>query len=383
MSISLERPAVLRAITRLNVGGPARQALLLTRELTSEFPTTLVAGRPEPLEGELSDPAVTVHEVSLRREIAPWTDLVSLRQLRRLVKSTRARLVHTHTSKAGTIGRLAALTVRPRPAIVHTFHGHVLDGYFGSVVGRAFLGVERFLARRTDALIAISPEIRDELLKMGIGQSNQIRVIPLGFELKPLLAVSERSMVLRESIDLDGDVFLIGILGRLVPIKDHRTLLEAMHRLPQVHLAIVGDGELRTELEELASELGVNERVHFTSWWMNVAEAISDLDIVVLTSRNEGTPVSLIEAAAAGKPVVATDVGGTRFVVEEGVTGLLVPPASPQALARAIKTLLDDPPLRAAMGQAARVRVQKRFNSARLLSDIRALYLDVLSARSP
>jgi glycosyltransferase involved in cell wall biosynthesis len=348
--------------------------LLLTRELADDFPTTLGAGTPTEREGELLDERVPVRRLPLVRPLRPDVDARAVVEVRRLLRETGAALVHTHMAKAGTVGRVAARSVRPRPRTVHTFHGHVLDGYFSAPVRRAFLEIERRLAGVTDVLVAISDEIRDELLDLGIGRPSQYRVIPLGFDLGPFLDVNGQSGVLRHRVGLAPDVPLVGVVGRLVPIKDHVTLFEAMARLPGVHLAVVGDGELRASLEARVEAMRLSDRVHFTGWMTDVAAVVSDVDVVALSSRNEGTPVSLIEAAACGRPAVATDVGGVRAVVEHGVNGLLARPGDAEQLSAALDQVLRDGEGRRRMGDAGRARVRDRFSQERLLRDVRDLY---------
>lgn len=375
-------PRVLRVITRLNVGGPARQALLLTKALGEQFPTVLAAGRPAQTEGELGDPDVQVRPVPLVRPLSVTADARSLAAVRRLLTEVRPAILHTHMAKAGAVGRTAAATVRPRPRTVHTFHGHVLEGYFGASTERAFIAIERRMARQTDALVAVSAEVRDALLERGIGRPEQFHVIPLGFDLSRLASIRGPSGQLRQRLGLAPDTPLVAVIGRLVPIKDVPTALAVTTRLPGVHLAVVGDGESRAQLETAARELGVGDRVHFTGWWSDVPGAVSDVDVVLLTSRNEGTPVALIEAAAAAKPVVATAVGGVPLVVEDGVTGLLAQPGDAPGLAGLVDRLLGDPGARRAMGEAGRRRALGTFGQERLVSDIRALY-ECLLAASP
>jgi glycosyltransferase involved in cell wall biosynthesis len=370
-------PRVLRLITRLNVGGPARQALLLSRHLPPEFPTTLAAGTPTAAEGELTDDQVEVRRVPLVRPLRPDIDARAVVAVRRLLRETGARLVHTHMAKAGTVGRSAAWSVHPRPRTVHTFHGHVLDGYFSPAVRRTFIEIERRLARGTDVLVAISDEIRDELLDLRIGRPDQYRVIPLGFDLAPFFAVDGQRGDLRRRLNLGPDVPLVVALGRLVPIKDHLTLFEAMARVPDAHLAVVGDGELRASLEARVAQMRLGDRIHFTGWMTDVASVLSDVDVVALTSRNEGTPVSLIEAAACGRASVATKVGGVGMVVEDGVNGYLTRPGDAVGFAAAVERLLAEPETRRGMGLAGRERVRQRFSQERLLSDIRALYSEL------
>ena len=374
------RPGVVRLITRLNVGGPARQALLLTRELQDRFPTVLAAGRPAASEGEMSDPDVTVRHVPLVRPMHPLSDMQALSAVRRLLLETRPAIVHTHMAKAGAVGRAAARSISPRSRTVHTFHGHVLEGYFRPSVQRVFVELERRLAGQTDALVAVSEEIRDALLGLGIGKPAQYRVIPLGFDLSSFTTVHEPTGLLRKSLALDAGVPLVGVIGRLVPIKDLGTAIKTVMKLPTVHLAFVGDGECRADLEAQAGYLGVSDRVHFTGWWPDVPAAMADVDVVLLTSRNEGTPVSLIEAAAAGRPSVATRVGGVPLVVEDGVTGYLAESGDVDGLAALIARLLADPAARRAMGQAGRRRALDRFGKERLLGDISALYSELSGA---
>jgi glycosyltransferase involved in cell wall biosynthesis len=368
-----DRPTVVRLLTRLNVGGPSRHALILTRDLADRYPTVLAAGRPAPDEGELSDPRVPVRPVPLVRPLSPITDARAVGAVRSLLGEVRPRILHTHMAKAGTVGRVAASTLRQRPRLVHTFHGHVLDGYFRPAVERAFLSVERALARRTDALVAVSDEIREQLLALGIGRPEQWHTVPLGLELGELLGIDARHGAFRSELGI-GDAPLVGMLGRLVPIKDVDTALRSIALVPDAHLALVGDGEQRPMLEELARTLGVGARVHFTGWRHDIGTVLADIDIALLTSRNEGTPVALIEAAATARPAVATDVGGVRSVVGDGVTGLVVPAGDVRAVADAVGSLLADDARRSVMGAAAREHVRERFAAARLVDDIAALY---------
>lgn len=371
-------------MTRLNIGGPASQAILLAKRLAPEFPILVAAGKPRQTEGEIVDPDVLVRRVPLVRPIRPLSDLWSLGSVRQLISEIHPPLVHTHMAKAGALGRLAALSSRPvrsRPRLVHTFHGHVLSGYFPGPQEKAFLQLERALAGHTDLLVTVSPEVRDELLDLGIGKPAQYRVIPVGLDLEACLAVGTPGGPpgrLRSVLRLAADIPLVGVLGRLVPIKDHATLFAAMAALPRAHLAVLGDGELRPTLEALARQLGIAGRTHFMGWWRDVPSALADLDVVVLSSRNEGTPVALIEALAAARPVVATDVGGVRHVVQDGETGWLCAAGDPGSLAALLQRALADPQVSARMAHEGRRRVTERFGSARMLADHVALYRELL-----
>lgn len=368
---------VVRVLTRLNIGGPARQALLLGRELAAEFPTLTVSGRPRNDEGELFDRSLPHTNVPMVRPIRPLSDLRALAAMRRVLRTHQPAILHTHMAKAGFVGRLAAVSLPDRPKLVHTYHGHVLSGYFRAPAQRGFLELERRLARRTDTLLAVSSQVRDELLDLGVGRPDQYRVIPVGLDLSRHLRVAGPDGRLRAQLGLASAVPLVGVLGRLVPIKDHLTLFRAVAELPCAHLVVLGDGELRAALEAAVREIGIAGRVSFTGWWADTAAAISDLDVIALSSRNEGTPTALIEALAAGRPVVATDVGGVRSVVVDGKSGFVVPPADPVALGSALARLLADPELRRRMGTAGRADVATRFGSRPLVDAHRDLYREL------
>ena len=288
--------------------------------------------------------------------------------------------MHTHTAKAGTLGRLAARLARV-PVKIHTFHGHVLEGYFSRPVTRAFLEIERRLARTTDRLVAVSPRLKAQLLAMGIGRPEQVEVVPLGLDLERFRGARPASPTLRPSLGLAEGASVLGIVGRLVPIKDHVTLFQALARLPTegrgVHLTVVGDGEERARLEGLASSLGLGLRIHFLGWRVDLETILKELDVVICASRNEGTPVALIEAMAAGIPVLSTDVGGVADLVTHGLTGWLVSPGDPDAMASGIRHLLDDGPLRGRLAAAGQAVALDRHDVARLISRVEALYAAV------
>lgn len=368
-------------ITRLNIGGPARHALLLTKHLV-QYPTVLVAGTPAPNEGELSDPAVPVQRVPLVRLLRPGTDIQALMRVRRLIQNLQPAIVHTHMAKAGAIGRLAACSLSRRPVTIHTFHGHVLEGYFSRPVERAFLETERMLARSTDLLLAVSPEVREGLLELGIGAPDRFRVVPLGLELDSYFAVTDPCGLLREELGLDREAKLVGIVGRLVPVKDHECIFRAVRQLPGVHLAVVGDGELRAQLEAgIRGDENLRGRVHFTGWRHDLPQVLSDLDVVALSSKNEGTPVALIEALAAGRPAVATNVGGVASVIRDRETGLLAAPGDANGLAAHIKTLLQDEGTVRRLREAGRTHVARTFGLEALLSNMTAAYDHALASR--
>lgn len=320
---------------------------------------------------------------TLRREIRPFADLRALLAIRRVIRRERPDVVHTHTAKAGALGRIAALTVRPRPRlIVHTFHGHVLSGYFASRTERIFARVERFLARRTDVLVAVSEEVRDDLLRLGIGRGDQLRVVPLGFDLDRFQLPHEKGERARQSVrsalGLTNDDCLVTIVARLVSIKRIDVFLEAAaivsKRRDRVRFCVVGDGELADALKGSAAGKSLGDRLIWTGFRDDMPSVYAASDIVVLCSDNEGTPVSLIEALASGVAVVGTRVGGVPSVVTDRATGLLVPPGDPAALAEAVLRLVDDGALRARLGSAGRKDVVSRFALARLVEDVMNIY---------
>jgi glycosyltransferase involved in cell wall biosynthesis len=284
------------------------------------------------------------------------------------------------------LGRLAAMLAgQPRPVIVHTYHGHVLEGYFGAIQNATYRNLERGLARVSDALIGVSNATVDDLVRLGIADRSKFRMIPIGLDLTPFAEspATARDAFRRESGAAPEEV-LLTYVGRIAPIKRVDVMLRAFARAwdlgAPVRLAIVGDGGLRPELERLAANLGVAERVRFVGYRADVTSVAAAADIALLTSDNEGTPVSLIEAAAAGTPAVATAVGGVRDVVTPE-TGVLGPPGDPERLARAIVTLAQDTETRRSLGDAARRHVTQRFSSDRLVADIDLLYGDLLAAR--
>lgn len=390
---------VLRVIARLNVGGPAIQAITLSRRLEEHgYSTTLVRGREGPREGTM-DPLAARMGVrpvllpALGRELDPRSDLRAALALRRIIRRERPDVLHTHTAKAGTVGRVAAaLAGRHRPRlVVHTFHGHVLSGYFSRRRERVFVGVERVLARRSDVLIAVSEEVRADLLARGIGRPGQIRVVPLGLPLERfVLDETERVRArgaMRARLGVPDDAPLVTVVARLVPIKRIDVLLEALERLaathPEARACVAGDGELSGALRASPAARRLGDRVIWPGFVEDTPALYAASDVVALTSDNEGTPVSLIEAGAAALPVAATRVGGVPSVVGDGGTGLLVPRGDAAALAAALGRLLDDPTLRARMGAAGRASSLGRFSLDRLVIDVAELYAAGLDRRSP
>jgi len=370
---------LIRVITRMNVGGPARHVTILTTRCTPEFDSVLLTGEPEQREGSLLEEAVhagahVVQVPRLQRPLSPVADMLVLIWLFRYFRRERPAIVATHTAKAGTLGRLAA-ALAGVPVIVHTFHGHVLDGYFGRLSTSFFLFVERFLGRLTTQFIAISPEIAADLDRMAIGRG-KTTVVRLGLDLDQLTL--HQGGRLRADLGVPAGAPLVGIVGRLVPIKAHDLFLASAAMIavtsPDVHFAIVGDGELRDHLGDEVVRAGLSDRVHFAGWRDDLAEVYADLDIVVCCSRNEGTPVSVIEACAACRPVIGTTVGGMADIIADGVNGLLIPAGDARALSEATLDLIADPNRRASMGKSGRQMVLERYGSGRMVSELKLVY---------
>lgn len=386
---------VARVITRLNIGGPSIQATRLTSALERHgYHTRLLHGRLGEGEGDMSylipPGADAIAIPALCRPLSPIDDVRAVAALYGHFRRWRPSIVHTHMAKAGMLGRLAAAAYNltrgaaPRARVVHTYHGHVLDGYFSPLMTRVFITLERALAWLSDAIVAISPAIRDELLRTyRIGRERQYRVVPLGFDLAPFAAVDAAAHAeARRALDLPSGAPVISTVGRLTAIKQHGLFLDVMQRTiaayPDAIALIAGDGELRNELEAQAASAGISHAVRFLGWRRDLATIYGATDVFVLTSRNEGTPVALIEAMAAGVPGVSTDVGGVKDVIGSAETGLLAPFGDANALAAHVTGLLADPERRSAMGARARARVLERYGFERLVADIAALYGDLL-----
>jgi len=377
---------ILRIIARLNIGGPARHVALLSAGLDRKgYRHLLVAGKESDDEGNLrnltNELGVEVTDLPrLGREISLWKDAFCVWELIRIIWKFRPDIVHTHTAKAGFIGRIAAF-VAGVPCIAHTFHGHVLRGYFSVLKNLVFRNLEQILAKKTDLLVTVSRKVAEELAQEGVAPVHRFEVVPLGLLLGSFLKV-EPHADLKKELGLPEGARLMGAVGRLVPIKDLGTLLDAMAVLRKdesgLHLAFVGDGESRHALMESARHKGLGDQVHTLGWRHDLGFIYGGLDLVVLSSRNEGTPVSLIEALAAGRPVVATAVGGVPEVLEEGRLGRLVPAGDAVGLAEAIRIELGRS---APLSQSQREGIVDRYSPEKLVDRMDKLYRRILARR--
>lgn len=386
------RVRVLRIIARLNVGGPAHHVSILSGRLDPErYETLLLAGRLGPGEGSAEDlaarhGAVMQHVDGLGPEVDPAADGRALRSLVETMRSFRPHIVHTHTAKAGTLGRLAArLALGPRPIVIHTYHGHVLTGYFGPARTALFRSIERALGPMTDRLIGVSAATVDELVALRIARRSRFSVIPIGLDLDAFLQVGATDgAAFRDEAGAGPEHVLAVFVGRLAPVKRVDLLLQAMaiarEQAPALRLAVVGDGELRGELEAQATALGIADVVTFCGFRTELPSITSACDVAVLSSDNEGTPVALIEAAAAGRPAVSTNVGGVADIVRPD-TGAVVAPGDAAGLGAALVRLAADQGVRERMGGAARAHVRERYDAQRLVRDIDDLYAKLLSRR--
>lgn len=371
---------VMRVIARMNVGGPAWQVSVLTRELQPpDFDTHLVCGQVADDEADfiaLRDPALPcTYLEGLGRSVKPLDDLRAFIALVRMMRHEKPDIVHTHTAKAGVLGRLAAVVARV-PNQVHTFHGHVLFGYFSPRVTKAIVVIERILARRTDVLVAVGSKVRDDLLDVNIGRPEHYRVVPPGVEISAGCSKAEA----RQTFDLPLDAPIILFVGRLTHIKRPDRLIEAMtlvlHECPEAILAIAGEGDLLEESKKLAQPLG--DSIRFLGWQRNLSVVYPLADLAVLTSDNEGMPVTLIEASMLGIPCVTTDVGSAHEVVVDGLTGRVVG-ADSRDVADALLKLLREPVRLQTLGVNARQYAEKNFGTARLVDDYATIYRQLVA----
>ncbi|HEX5015815.1 MAG TPA: glycosyltransferase [Candidatus Limnocylindrales bacterium] len=385
----MTRPRLLRVITRLNVGGPATHVVLANRGLEGRgWETLLLYGEVEPDEAEIDVTAISTPSrriPGLARPIRPAADLRAAVAVAGAIRRFRPHVVHTHLAKAGQLGRGTAL-LTSRAVRVHTFHGTLFGGYFGARSSRAIVLAERLLGHRTDAVLALSERQRTELIDHRIAPPDRIRIVPLGLDLDrfaPAQAAGARSAA-RARLGIDADAIVIAAIGRLVPIKRLERLVDAFGVVaagePLLRLYFVGGGSERAALEARVAASGLVGRVTFAGWSAATPDWYAAADVVALTSDREGTPLALIEAAAAGRPVVATDVGGVADVVAEGSTGFVVPADDGAALANRLARLVRDPELRASMGRAAPGRAE-RYRGERLVDDLDGLYRDLLQSR--
>jgi len=392
-------PKVLRIINRFNLGGPTYNAALLSKYLAPEFETLLYGGAIDKTEG---DAAYIVRNLGIEPLVIPemhrslnlFQDINAYKKIKKIISDFKPDIVHTHASKAGALGRLAAYRLGV-PVIIHTFHGHVFDKYFNSLSSTFYINIERYLAKKSSKILAISENQKYDLaVKYKICPESKIEVIPLGFDLDKFQEnVDLKRKAFRNEFQVADDEIAIAIIGRLVPVKNHELFLYAINDIAaktkkQLRIFIVGDGESKNKIIETTKELGLSftenisdsnkNLVTFTSWIKEIDKVVAGVDIVALTSLNEGTPVSLIEAQAGCKPIVSTNVGGIENVVIQGETALLSPNNDLEEFAENLLKVVESDSLRNYLSQKGWQNVKEKFHFMRLVNDTKNLYYRLL-----
>ncbi len=377
---------ILRIINRFNLGGPTYNAGYLTKYLGEDCETRLIGGSPLPEEAHsgfiLEKMGVEYEELhEMSRAVNPFQDLKAFLKIRKIIREFKPDIVHTHAAKAGVLGRLAA-KMEGVPVVIHTYHGHVFSGYFGKQKSRIIKSIERSLAKRSDAIVTISKAQFEDIVHIHrICAHNKAHIIPLGFDLSRFTMDQEsKRKQFRDRFKIPSGDVAVGIVGRFAPVKNHALFFDAIRILKERGVSfkavVIGDGNdaahwknwVHTHMKEHA------EDVVFTSWIQEMDEAMAALDIVVLTSLNEGTPVSLIEAQAASRPVVTTPAGGVRDCMRDGESGLVSKSFEATDFADALQPLILNRELRKLMGASGRDFVLDRFSHLRLVNDMRILY---------
>ena len=396
-------PRVLRILNRLIIGGPSKNAIYLSRYMQPDFDTLLVIGGKEDHEQD-ADFLATANNIDptcipeMKRPISPYNDWAAYNKLKKLIKEFKPDIVHTHAAKSGALGRLAAKHSNV-PVIVHTFHGHIFHSYFNPVKTNFFIRTERYLAGLSDAIVAISDVQKKELSgDFKIAAEHKFSVIPLGLDLDNfIINQEEKRNKFRTEFGLGDDIVAIGIIGRLVPIKNHSLFIKGLKYVldntsVKIKAFIIGDGESRMAIEQMANDIGIKytkqtDATHphpliFTSWRTDIDTIFAGLDVIALTSLNEGTPVSLIEAQAAGKPIVSTRVGGIADVVLENKTALLSEITDVKTFSNNLLHLVNDAELRKKFSSAGKDHVVSKFSYHRLVNDMSVLYNELLDKKN-
>jgi glycosyltransferase involved in cell wall biosynthesis len=389
--LSTKKIKVLRIINRFNIGGPTYNATFLTRFLSDDFETLLIGGLPE--KGE-SDSLHILEEYGVEPILLPemkrkpnfFSDRKALIKIKDIIAEYKPDIVHTHASKAGALGRKAALDMKV-PVVVHTFHGHVFHSYFGKVKTELYKFIERKLAQKSTGIIAISDLQKKELVNTyKITTEKKVNVIPLGFDLKKFNQnLPEKRKNVRQKFEIGEDQVAVAIIGRLAPIKNHSLFLEIVAIVQnesdkKLVFFIVGDGELRDEIAQKVSELSkIGVDIRMTSWIKDINEFNAGMDVICLTSNNEGTPVSIIEAQASQVPVVSTNVGGVQNVMIDNETGFIVPKNNARIFADNLLVLIENEALRNEMGRNGWSFVKERFHFERLVKDMEYYYKELLT----
>ena len=392
---------VLRIVNRMIIGGPIFNVSYLSKYLAPDFETVLVSGQKEEAEEDSEFIAknlglIPLHVESMKKSLTePWNDIAAYKEIKKIIKEFKPHIVHTHAAKAGFVGRLAALHCNV-PVILHTFHGHYFHSYFSKFKTNTLLNIERYLAKKTDGIIAISPEQVTDLSSIyKVTKPSKTFLVPLGLDLEKFSQNAEaKRQAFRQEFAIDDDTICVGIIGRIVPVKNHgffnqvaKNVLDAGLKT-KVKFFIIGDGENRLDIEKNIQDLGIaytNEHqkdsskdIIFTSWRKDMDAVLAGLDIIALTSLNEGTPVTLIEAQASKKAIVSTNVGGINFVVDANKSAYLVDKTDIDGFTEKLIQLIESPTLRLQMGECGYNHVIQQFSVHRLVNDTKNLYYKLL-----
>jgi len=382
---------IANIISRLNIGGPSVHTVLLTKYLPNDkYDSMIASGSLSAGEGDMSY-LVDQYEVehrsinTLQREISLWDDFKAVRELYTLFRQEKPQIVHTNLAKAGMVGRLAAWLARV-PVILHTYHGHVFSGYFSPRKTYIYILIERLMALISTQIVVISKMIKKDICSTyKITSEKEVSVIPLGFELNKMEPLNNYHGFFRKQFSIPDDVPVIGIVGRLTGIKNHDLFVEIANLLlqqnNQIHFLIVGDGEMRAELETKVATLGIVKNVHFTGWITETAKMYADIDIMMLTSKNEGTPVTVIEAMYYNIPVISSNVGGLSDLIDNGKTGYLINSLIAGDYIPIILKLLRSEQERKSIGEAGHIFITDHFNIDRLITDMDNLYMKLLKKK--
>ena len=382
---------IINLLSRMNIGGPSVHTVLLTKYLDDKnFTSMLVSGTLSEGEGDMSylvDQYQIEHRSikTLQREISPVDDIKAIIELYKIFKKEKPQIVHTNLAKAGMVGRLAAW-LAGIPVILHTYHGHVFSGYFSSLKTSIYILIERFMALLSTSVISVSEMIKKDICSVyKITSEKKVSVIPLGFELEKMESLDQYRGTFRNQFSIPQDVPVIGIVGRITGIKNHQLFVDIANLLlnqnRNTHFLIIGDGELRDEIDKKVRTLGIEDRVHFTGWINETAKMYADLDLMLLTSINEGTPVTVIEAMYYEIPVISSDVGGLSDLIEDGKTGYLIKSFNPEDYIPVMIKLLESDQERKKISLASHNFITENFNVSRLINDMSTLYKKLLNKK--
>jgi glycosyltransferase involved in cell wall biosynthesis len=382
---------VINVLSRMNIGGPTIHAVLLTKYLENEkFHSFLISGSLSQGEGDMSylvDDYTIEHRSikSLRREISLVDDIKAIKELYKIFRSEKPQIVHTNLAKAGMVARLAAWLARV-PVILHTYHGHVFSGYFSPRKTFVYILIERLMALVSTQIVVISEMIKKDICVVyKIVSEKKVSIIPLGFELTKMESVNNYRGTFRKQFSIPNGVPIIAIVGRLTAIKNHQLFVDIANLLvqkkKQIHFLIIGDGEMRGQMEQKVEALGIVENVHFTGWVTETAKMYADVDIMLLTSKNEGTPVTVIEAMYYTIPVVSSNVGGLSDLIDNGKTGFLINSLVAEDYIEVILKLLASDQDRHNIGKAGHIFIADHFNIDQLITNMDDLYTKLLKKK--